>query len=1472
MSILAGTVTSVTGMVQAQNPTTGEMRVLKVGDEVQVGDVIVTSINGNISITLQSGELLTLGRDSQIALDESVLGAEAMADTAAEEPAVDVEALQRAVLEGDIEGLDETAAGPGAGEAGADGSANAGALNTVERIGAEGEVTSGYDTSTAGLAAAAPGGPGGNVAPDVEPEVAIVYEDTIVEGQIDFIDENPETVTVEFVDGVEIPEGFTLNPDGSYTLDANSYDYLAVDQTEQYVLPIVLTDGDGAQTESTLTVTVIGTNDIPILVAEQTGAVVEADTPTLTDSGELSFSDLDLIDTHTMSASFNNDAVWSGGDLTPAQIDAITSGFTADLDSWDYSVPSGEVQFLAEGETIQFSYDVTVDDSHGGTDTAQVVMTITGTNDIPDITAEVSTGFVKEIVDNAEGENTSVLSDSMAIEFTDVDINDSHVVSVTAQGPEYLGGLTASITDASTGDGTGEITWTFEINDADVDYLAAGQTLEQAYDITVEDEHGATDVHTVTITIEGTNDAPILTADTSGSVTEDDIFGEDNGEDNGEDYFPGEDNGEDFVFRGPLVGEGEGIGEGEGEGEGEAYFLTDSGELSFTDVDLIDTHTMSASYNNDAVWSGGTLTPTQIAALTSDFTVDMDSWDYSVNNNDVQFLGAGETVTFSYDVTVADNNGGTDTATVVMTINGTNDIPDITSEVSSGFVKEIVDNAPNELIETLTATMAIDFTDLDLTDSHIVSVASLGKEYLGTLSASISDVSTGDGAGQITWLFEVPDADLDYLGAGQTLTQDYRITVHDGHGGMDTHTVTITIEGTNDAPILTADTSGGVTEDYFPGEDNGEDVVRREPLVGEGEGEGGPGAYFLTDSGDLSFTDVDLIDTHTMYCSYNNDAVWSGGTLTPTQISALTSDFTVDLDSWDYSVDNSDVQFLGAGETVTFSYNVTVDDHKGGTDTETVVMTIRGTNDVPTIDGEQARVVEAGHEDDGTVVTGVAVATGFMSADDADANAQLTFSGGEDSPYGKFEIIDTTTGEWKYTLDNQAADTLAEGETETETFTVRVTDEQGAWDEAQVEITIHGTNDRPIATNAAFETDSNVLEFNLAKNTSDIEDDRDGEVGDGSPGQGDDWVTRVEIVTTPEHGSLYDGTVKLGVGDIVDDPTTIRYEVDPVELGFNATTDVYHQQDFSEGSSPTYTTDSGFTIAGFKGDAFGDNSSATPQNLWYDSAWHEEGLGLGPWYEQEITANRGGEYMSVLLPTEATSATILLGSIWSHYQDSSSNWRPDAQINIVALNDGEVVTHESFNDMHNYSGLFQAPLMVEDGFDEVRIFIESNKCWDSNIVLQGIEIDNIDIEDSFQYQALDVEDAVSEVATVTLLASTDEPAIDNILIGEDQVNDSFDIDNAGETTLIQGFEPGDEIDISDVVDSTVRPGNIDQYVKLGYVDEDGDGDADSTIMTIDQNGDRPGGDVTTVIIDGVVDDEWKIDADNDTKGDFDLDD
>ncbi|WP_249139332.1 VCBS domain-containing protein [Bradyrhizobium japonicum] len=259
-------------------------------------------------------------------------------------------------------------------------------------------------------------------------------------------------------------------------------------------------------------------------------------------------------------------------------------------------------------------------------------------------------------------------------------------------------------------------------------------------------------------------------------------------------------------------------------------------------------------------------------------------------------------------------------------------------------------------------------------------------------------------------------------------TDGFVITVSDGLNSA-SQTFTVTINGVNDAAIISGTTTGSIIE-------------------AGGIANGTPGTPTAT--GTLSDTDVD--DPPNTFTTVSSPTTSTGGYGTFTMTAAGV---------WTYTLDNSNlaVQGLNAGETLTDSFTVTT---IGGT-AQVVMITINGAGDAAIISGATTgALIEAGGIANAT--PGTPVATGTLTDTDVDTIANAFTAVGSPTAsaagYGTFTM--TAAGVWTYTLDNAnaAVQALNTGETLTDTFTVTTLDGTAQ----VVTVTIHGTNDAAIVS------------------------------------------------------------------------------------------------------------------------------------------------------------------------------------------------------------------------------------------------------------------------------------------------------------------------------------------------------------------------------------------------------------------------
>ena len=438
------------------------------------------------------------------------------------------------------------------------------------------------------------------------------------------------------------------------------------------VFTITVDDGQGGTATQDVTVTLTGSNDVPVITVVDVDAAI-TDGGTLKDTGSIKFADLDLADRPTASKVTKSVAAKLANGttelpLTGAQKAAIEAAFSikaADANAnkgtidWAYDIAADDLKFLAKGEVVTAVFTITVDDGQGGTATQDVTVTLTGSDDVPVITI---VDIVGAITDGVK------LTDAGSITFADLDLTDRPTASevtksVTALRADKTTSLALSSTQqqaieaafsisaADMNANNGTINWTYDIAAKDVEFLAKDEVVTAVFTITVDDGQGGKVTQDVSVTLTGSNDGPVISIDAPA----------------------------DFIEQTDAA----------------VQDLTQSGQVHFGDVDLTDSINISFASNKDIKWTRADNTlvadlPTGLAgALVKAFTTGADSqphegqipWTYNASALNLDFLNAGDTITFSYTVTVTDSQDATASQVVTIRLLGTNDAPELTAYV-----------------------------------------------------------------------------------------------------------------------------------------------------------------------------------------------------------------------------------------------------------------------------------------------------------------------------------------------------------------------------------------------------------------------------------------------------------------------------------------------------------------------------------------------------------------------------------------------------------------------------------------------------------------------------------------------------------------------------------------------------------------------------------------------------------------------
>ncbi|WP_407334250.1 VCBS domain-containing protein [Enterovibrio sp. 27052020O] len=779
----------------------------------------------------------------------------------------------------------------------------------------------------------------------------------------------------------------------TYTLSKEAASTLNAGEVDTDVITLTASDG----TQQNIVISITGTDDDPFLQGNTIGTLTDGDD--LTATGFIQIIDPDTGESPT---------------LPNATVEGNYGSLELVDGEWTYTLNPDSVASLPEGETTTDVITITASDGS----THDITITITGTDQEPVLTGNTTGAIV---------EGSGTLTVTGTVDLIDVDTGENPTLPNGTTDGQY-GSLT--LVDGN---------WTYTLDPDLAQYLDEGQTTSDTISITASDGT----VHDIVITITGSEDAAVLSGETSGSVS---------------DETGAYTTGGSLSISDPDTNDNPTLPDTNQQGQYGSFTMVD-GNWTYTldpelaealgeGVEVTDTITITDSMGgthelvisvtgtDDAAVVSGDFTGNVTAQIVPEITInnvfvlgddiDVDGEQFNANSqpNSMHFDSAGfsatitdsdgqlnnsanQTIEFdgqSYPVTVTatveytdvydnvftmgvlsiDNGDGTST-TLLVQIGGPDILPGTNLNVVEGSYTDVNSINYVDVTDANSVSGSLSISDADADDTPTFTNTTLEGNY-GTFTLT-------DGA----WTYTLDPSKANALNDNQTEQEVFTLTASDGT----VQQITIDVTGADDAAVISGDTTAAITEDV--------------------------GAQ--TASGTITITDADTGDTPTIP---NGTLAGEYGSLT-----------LVD-GAWTYTADSASIQSLADGDTVTDTITVTASD---GT-TQDIVITIAGMNDAAVVTGDTT----------GDVTDQNASTSGSINVSDVDngetATIDNTTIAGE---YGSLVLVD---GNWTYNVDSEKAQTLPAGQSANDVFTLTASDGSTH----QITVTVEGTDDAAAVT------------------------------------------------------------------------------------------------------------------------------------------------------------------------------------------------------------------------------------------------------------------------------------------------------------------------------------------------------------------------------------------------------------------------
>jgi len=310
-----------------------------------------------------------------------------------------------------------------------------------------------------------------------------------------------------------------------FLFKSTDFDYLSQGESVDLLYGIEVSDKHLEQSGfQDVLIHIAGSNDRPTVIESQTqssGKISESDN-TISDTyeahGKILLRDVDISD--KLAFVSVEDILSPMGTVIVSNLENTQETNLSRTFNWSYQLSSDSIQFLAQDEKIADSFILIFSDGHSGQVRQSINIELTGTNDSPYVLVDESLtqAAIAELLDQSPGEASVIHQKEGRVLFKDIDSIDTHNLLYEAIESNYVGQFSALISSDTQSNQYGEVIWTFDVNDADLDFLAEGEEFVQNYVIKVSDGKGGSVEQTVNVTLTGKDDAPIA-KDTYATLT-----------------------------------------------------------------------------------------------------------------------------------------------------------------------------------------------------------------------------------------------------------------------------------------------------------------------------------------------------------------------------------------------------------------------------------------------------------------------------------------------------------------------------------------------------------------------------------------------------------------------------------------------------------------------------------------------------------------------------------------------------------------------------------------------------------------------------------------------------------------------------------------------------------------------------------------------------------------------------------------